>query len=757
MASTTAKIRRPRRRSLGYRVGRVGLKALIVVLLVGVIVPPLAGAIGFSTLLFLPLPGSIPEEREAVEALPSYVFDSTGRQIAVFREFDLTVPTQPEDIPEVMINAVVAAEDRRFWEHNGVDVNGVARAAQENLDARGIVQGGSTITQQYVKNQFLSSERTFDRKIREAILATKLEREMTKDEIMFGYLDTAYFGSGAYGVGAAAKSYFDKPVADLTLSEAALLAGIIPAPTKWSPRNNPLEADFRRRVVLDSMLDAGYITTEEHSKARPMTVWPADRGEPFGPATVIVSTLAKGATDLHYFVDYVEQELLDRIGPEQLYRGGLRIDTTLDLELQEMAEETIASRLKGTESPLEMSLVTVDPKTGWVVAMVAGRDYEKSQVNLATGGSTGFQPGSSFKPIVLAEAFRQGISPYSKYDAPGIWDVPNCADERCTISNAGGGGYGSVDLYTATHKSINTVFGQLIVDVGTTETAQLAHDMGITRITPDRRYGVSLSLGAYEVSPLDMAASYAVLVNRGIRKDVTGVSMVTDSNGDVVLDHVNRVGTQVLPEAVADTVVDTMRGVIDGGTGKRASIGRPAAGKTGTAQDERAAWFVGVTPQYATSVWMGYSDSNRPLRNIRGVGKVQGGTHPAIAWGNFMRKAHAELDVISFPEPGPLPRPLSEEEFEPGTGQGRLTPQDTLPDIRLGGRSPIRVTPKDCDGDCVQHSEQVIRTTTTTQAPRVSSSGSSSPTTTRAAPATTAPATTTTSPPASSSASNSDG
>lgn len=636
--------------------------------LVAVFLPPVAAAVAVTTLIRAPLPvGDLPDERDTVLAEPSLVYDASGRQIALFRGFDQSKEVEPGDVPQVLIDAVVAIEDQRFWEHAGIDYEGIARAARTNLEVGGVAQGGSTITQQLVKNLYLTREQTFERKVEEALLAVELEKRMTKDEILFGYLTSSYFGSGAYGIGAAAEIYFDKPVSELDISEAATLAGVVQAPSRLSPYVDRDAAEERRRLVLEAMLEQGYLDEAEHERQVKRRLWSADdAGPPGSPVTLLVPRPAKGAIHYPYFVDYVEAELLDRLGPDQVYNGGLTVETTIDPQLQAVAEAAVAERLDGTEYPVEMAVVTVDPTTGHVVAMVGGRDHDASQVNLATGGSTGFQPGSSFKTLVLARAFEMGLGPETRYPAPAAWSVPGCTGDQCTVSNYDHRGRGAISLRTATHLSVNTVFAQLVLDVGLGETVDLARSFGLDRLDPDGTYGASLALGAAESSPLEMASAYGVLAARGVRVAPTGILRVIDRDGNVLIDNRARPGERVVSEVTADNVTDVLTGVVTDGTGRRADIGRPVAGKTGTAQAYRAAWFVGYTPQYATAVWMGHADRLAPLRNINGVGNVTGGSHPAIAWNRIMTAAHDGLEVAEFPEPAEIvPIADSIDEMEP--------------------------------------------------------------------------------------------
>ena len=667
------------------------LRVVLALAISAVVVPPVAGAVAGLTLLRAPLPGDLPDQRPQIEAVPSVAFDRFGNQIAVFRGFDRTVPIEIGDVPEIVNLAVVAIEDQRFYEHNGVDFEGVARAAQVNLEFGEIVQGGSTITQQYIKNAYLSGDRTFERKFREALLATELEEQLSKDEILFRYLESSYFGAGAYGIGAAAEVYFSKPVSELDISEAATLAGILQAPHRLSPRVDIEAAEARRRLVLQAMLDQEIITIEEHEREAARTLWSAtDPDHPGGRVTVVSAPPPNGALDHPYFVDWIEAQLLEELGPDLLYRGGLRIQTTIDPDLQRAAERSVAARLENTEYPVEMSLVSIEPATGHVVAMVGGRDHEASQVNLATGGTTGFQPGSSFKPIVLAEAFTQGIGPDTVYPAPAEWEVPGCTGSQCTISNYDNAERGDITLREATRASVNTVFAELVTDVSIDRTVQLARALGLERIDPAADYGPSLALGSAETSTLEMASAYGTFANRGVRLAPIGVVRVIDPNDNVLIDRTARGGTQVLDAAVADNITDVLVDVVTEGTGRRAAVsGHPIAGKTGTGQEYRAAWFVGYTPSLATAVWMGHADALAPLRQINGVARVTGGSHPAIAFSDFMTVALAGTEPESFPPPPEL--------VQVETAADVIEADDAT---SAGGRGPFTEISSDCDGSC---------------------------------------------------------
>ena len=711
MARSRSRSHRHQRRARSSRIwrsARLGTKFALVIATTMLLLPVTAGGVAVATILFARLPGNLPEQKPAYEALPSSVFDARGNLIGVFREFDLTVPITQQDVPQILKDAVVASEDRRFWTHRGVDVTGIGRAAWANYQSGGTVQGGSTITQQYVKNAYLSGERTVSRKLREAVLATQLERHMTKQEILFNYLNTVYFGSGTYGVGAAAASYFGKPTNQLTLSEAATLAGIIPAPTDYSPRVNPKVSEERREVVLAEMLDQGLISQTQFDEARPLEIWRVTDGPKPAKATPVLGPPPKGALAYPYFVNWIEQQLLARLGPAKLYRSGLRIETTIVPELQAKAEAAIKKSLAGTEAPLDMALVTVEPATGLVKAMVSGRDYNQSQVNLGTGGTLGFQPGSSFKAFVLAAALETGnINPETKYDAPGKYKVPNCDEgsEGCWVYNYDGGAtnYGKMTLRAATAQSLNTVYAQLVLDSGIQHTAEVANRLGIKSIDPQASHGVSLALGAEEVSPLEMAGAYATFANLGVYQEPTGILRVLDKSGNILIDNSARVGNRALALGVATTVTDVLKGVVTGGTGVGAKLDkRPVAGKTGTAEDYRAAWFVGYTPQLSTAVWMGYVDASRSLRNINGVGAVTGGTIPTTAWADFMRSALEGTPIVEFPPPGPLPTP-TKADFQPGATAAAADtekPRQIDTQLRPPRANSVIDTPSDCGGPC---------------------------------------------------------
>jgi penicillin-binding protein 1A len=613
----------------------------------------------------------------------SVVYDASGQVVARFHEHDRHVPVEPGDIPEHLLQAVVAAEDSSFHRHDGIDLRGALRALVADVRAGGVEQGGSTITQQYVKNAFTGSERTLGRKLREAVLARRLERALEKDEILFRYLSTVYFGNGAYGVGAASSVYFRKPVSDLTLSEAALLAGVIPAPSRYDPRANPEGAERKRVIVLDKMLEHGYIDARQHAEAVEERVWASP--EPPPPTATVVRPPASVHDRHPYFVDYVRRYVGARIGEEALRRGGLEIHTTLDVRAQQAAERAVADSLAGVAPPVDMALVALEPRTGFVRALVGGRDFAApgGQVNLALGrcparpgggvdvaarcweaddlvvdgGGTGRQPGSAWKPFVLAAALEEGVPATAVYRAPASYRVPGCGHgEGCVIRNFGVRGFGRTTLASATVRSINTVYAQVVKEVGVATVGRMAKRLGVTTawVAAPRRHGLSYALGVQEVSPLDMASAYGVFAAGGLRASPTPVRYVRGPDGEVIEDNRSPSPQRVLAGTVASAVTDILERAVERGTGRRAAIERAAAGKTGTAQAFRDAWFVGYTPRLSTAVWMGNRDRAVPLVDINGVRAVTGGSFPADTWRRFMSVA---LDGLPEPSPDPPPAP----------------------------------------------------------------------------------------------------
>jgi penicillin-binding protein 1A len=678
----------------GWQVQVVGGSSTLWWLTIGAVVlallfPVIVSAVLLQT-FYNPPSKKLPDAIPGVGSRITRITDGSGQLIGTLHRFETHIPVRPSDITPVLRDAVIAVEDQRFYSHKGVDLRAVARALWADLQGGSYEQGASTITQQYVKRIYTGPQRSLARKLREATLASRVEKQLSKDEILFRYLGDIYLGSGAYGVGAAAETYFRTPVKELNLSQAATLAGLIQSPSRHEPRANLAGAEERRQVVLRAMLDQDRIGQAEYSAAlgQRLRLATDDDTAPSLSATLVYPP-EQVDTKYPYFVDYVRRYLIARYGEDRVYQGGLQVQTTIDTRLQGFAEEAVKSTLSGTSPPLEMSLVSLDPNNGYVKALVGGRDFTESQVNLALGncegipkaepgepicidgGGTGRQPGSSFKPFTLAKAFEEGIGPEKVYPAPSAYTFRGCRPtpgSGCTVHNAEGGGYGALPLRQATAHSVNTVFAQLVLDAGIPETAEMAHRLGVTMVSPDGKipkgpnkgtsYGGSLTLGSAETSPLDMAAAFGVFARRGEQFPATPVIKVTDAEGEVLEDNSTRRGRRVVQEAIADNVNDVLKGTIAFGTGRAADIGRPngTAGKTGTSEDYSDAWFVGYTQKLVASVWMGYADSQKPLVNIKGAGRVFGGTFPAETWKAFMQRALEGVPDTPFPPPGPLPR-----------------------------------------------------------------------------------------------------
>jgi penicillin-binding protein 1A len=563
-----------------------------------------------------------------------------------------------EEIPEVLKNAVIAAEDRDFFRHRGVDPIGISRAAYHDIRGTSASrQGGSTITQQYVKKTYLTSEETFTRKIKEAVMAMKLEQELSKEEILTRYLNTVYFGRGAYGVQAASRAWFKHDIEALDAGEAAFLAGLLRNPNSADPYRGerPLaEAIRRRRVVLQAMREEGYITVEEEEafNAVPMDpeapgVEPQDR---FIKPPPVPSTLGEDVAGAEwgseYFAEYVRQWLIEEFGEDLVYGGGLKVYTTLDQRMQKAAYDAVTTTLDREGDP-SGALVAIDDK-GHVKAMMGGTDFANNKFNLATGStgaaSAGRPGGSTFKVFALAEAVREGYSIRSLMPAPSTIEIdePECRRGGDVWKVRGGPG-GPISLVTATKNSTNTVFAQLMVQLEPENVVQMAREMGVT--APGLDPNCAMVLGSENASVVDMAAAYSTLANEGIARTPIVVTRVEFPDGTVR--NYTAEERQVLTPEQAGRVTYALQQVIQGGTGREANIGRPAAGKTGTTQANADAWFVGYTPTLTAAVWMGYPEGMIPMTNVHGM-SVQGGNFPSRIWNKFMTVAMANQEAVDF-------------------------------------------------------------------------------------------------------------
>ncbi|MBI4729193.1 MAG: PBP1A family penicillin-binding protein [Acidobacteria bacterium] len=551
-----------------------------------------------------------------------------------------------DQVPRRVREAVVAVEDSRFYRHAGVDVRALARALLVDASRGRVVEGGSTITQQYVKNTMVSTERSLRRKLREAALAVQLERRYSKDEILERYLNTVYFGQGAYGIQAAAATFFGHEAHRLSLPEGALLAGLIRSPARYDPLAGPVAARARRNFVLRRMREEGYLSPREEVRAArsPLGLKPR-----VGPRRYPAA----------YFVDYV-QGLIQRdprfraLGAtvservNSLFKGGLRIYTTLDLRLQRAAEEASRRTLPYARDPYN-AFVAMDPRTGAISAMVGGRDYFSAddpyaKLNLAVKSRR--QPGSSFKPFTLVAALEQGIPLERVYRGGSAIDIPLPGGETWAVRNYESMSFGSeLTLREATARSVNVVYAQVVREIGAAKVVEVARRMGVT--APLSPYP-SIALGAQEVSPLELATGYATLANGGYAVAPTAITRITDARGKVLWrGRVER--RRTLTPAIVALADDALRDVIARGTGRRQQIGRPAAGKTGTADEYHDAWFAGFVPQMVAVSWVGFPAGQVSMVPPRTRIRVVGGSWPGSIWRDFMIAALKGVAVEPFP------------------------------------------------------------------------------------------------------------
>ncbi len=578
------------------------------------------------------------------------------RVLAILRGDESRVLVSSEAIAPIMKQAIVAAEDKRFYEHNGVDMRGIVRALWQDIRSQSVVEGGSTITQQYVKNAYSRNEQTIARKVREAALAWQLTQTRSKDQILTAYLNTIYFGNGAYGILQAARTYFaGKSAAELTLPEAALLAGVPASPSIYDPVQHPVAARQRRAYVLEQLYEQGRITRIEQRRAnatplpRPEDVrLPGTRG----PAP--------------YFVGYVTDQLVARYGAERTFGGGLEVTTTIDLDLQDKAREAIQKVLRNPDGPAA-ALVAIDPRSGAVKAMFGGTNFRRSQFNLATQAER--QPGSSFKPIVLATAFRKGIAPSTRITSKPI--QIDAGDRLWPVSNYEGNYLGAVDLATAMVHSDNSVYAQLTNIVGPRSIVETARKLGIRSKLPAY---FAIGLGFVAVNPLDMTRAYATIANDGKRVDGSIMGDVPRVVQEVRFRRTGKsrknepVGQPVLAPAEAEQLTSILSRVVEQGTGQRAQLpGRQVAGKTGTNDDYADAWFVGYTPELAVAVWVGYPNELKPMETEFNGEPVAGGTLPALIWKAFMTRALAKEKPKSFSPPSYQPASDLRVVFRDGT------------------------------------------------------------------------------------------
>jgi penicillin-binding protein 1A len=575
----------------------------------------------------------------------SKIYSSDGKLLAILHGEENREPIPLAAIPAHVRNAVIAIEDQRFALHDGVDITALGRALVVNATGGSIEQGGGTITMQLARNAYLRDRtKTLQRKWDEMVLARRLETTMTKDQILEEYLNSVYFGRGAYGIQAASEAFFDKPAWRLTVGEGALLAGFIRAPEEYDPVSLPEQAFGRRTSVLTAMQRNGMLDTAGRVAAERETLTFAARSMTNG-----IRMMTKYGSA---FVEYVKQSLLadPRLGTtsqeraDRLFNGGLRITTTLDAVAQHAAEETIADVLDRKNDP-SAALASVDPTTGAIRAMAG--EVDAQGFNLAAQGRR--QPGSAFKPFTLVAALEEGFSLYDGYSGSAPRNIPLDNGTVWKVHNYEGSASGYMNLIRATELSVNAVYAQLVMDVGPGKVVSAAQRMGITsRLDPYP----SITLGGLTigVSTLEMASAYGTLAAQGMAHRPYAVVNVLDRKGEKII--VNEPApVRGLETDVANRAAAVLERVVENGTGKRAQgLGRPAAGKTGTTDDYRDSWFVGFTPQLSTAVWIGYPKARIPLVNIHGLPRVYGGSLPAEIWTRFMTAALEGEPVMDFPE-----------------------------------------------------------------------------------------------------------
>ena len=632
MEKRTGAARRTNRPRNNSKSGGIGKRVFLGVLII-VLVMVLGVGCGFLT-------ATMNTREDLADVRPpasSQIYDINGNELANIHAEENRVPVSIRQIPKDLQNAFVAVEDNRFYDHIGVDPKGILRAVVSNITSKEVAEGGSTITQQLAKNAYLTQERTMKRKIQEVFLALRLEQQYTKQEILELYLNQIYFGQGAYGVQAAAKTYFGKDVSELDTNECAVLAGIPKSPNYYSPLNSMEAAQKRKATVLDQMVKYGYMNamTANSLKKEPLK-------------------LAKPHADDNsntpkYFVNYVIQELINKYGADAVYKDGLKIYTTIDMDMQRAAEEAMknlpnsSTDANGNKQP-QGALVAIDPATGYIKAMVGGRGTD--QFNRATMAER--QPGSAFKPFVFAAALESDYSPSSMIDDKplkiGDWSPQNY---NRTFN-------GMVSLRYTAEQSLNVPTVKLAQEIGLDKVIYYAKEMGISSFVMDgssahndKNFAITLGGLTRGVTPLELTSAYGTFANSGIHVAPVAIIKVLDRNGKI-MEEARPETKQVMKRSSAEELTSMLMGVVQRGTGTRANIGRPAAGKTGTTSDYLDAWFVGYVPDLVCGVWVGCDDN-------ASLGGMTGGATPAVIWKAFMSKALNGTPVKQFEGVSPPP------------------------------------------------------------------------------------------------------
>ena len=629
--------RRKRKRRSIVLIGALLLASLIALLL---------ATVAFTGQQILLSQCTLNELRSPKLGANSFLYTANGQMLGVVPSATNRQPLPLDKIAPALPQATVAIEDARFWQHGALDYQGILRAFYQDVAHGHVVQGGSTITQELVRNLFIGTpQQTLARKIKEACLATRFFQRNTRKQILTDYLNEVFYGRHAYGAEAGARTYFSKPATKLTLVQAALLAGLPQAPSVFDPISNPRAARIRRNQVLHAMFKNGYINERQLRKS-------LHKGLQLRPGHLY--------SELHQpnFFGWATQQLGNKFGQKQVELGGLKVTTTLDPRLQALATQAVSHVLHTSTDPAA-AVVAIDPQTGDVKAMV---DYLPSgkamQFNLATQAHR--STGSSFKPITLATALSEGVSLNSVFTGPpeifitypacatnnGPWDVHNFADETA----------GTMNLADATQNSVNTIFAQLIAKVGVNNVVAMAHHLGITEPSgpksPYFKPVCAITLGSVGFTPLEMADVYATFADGGVHHAPQAFTSVRGADGKDI--DLNDQGTRVLSPSVVANLDYALQKVVTSGTGTAAALpSRPVAGKTGTAENFQDAWFCGYVPQLATCVWVGYPKGEISLYNVEGVGEVAGGTLPAEIWRAFMEPAVSKLPVKDFPTGNP--------------------------------------------------------------------------------------------------------
>ena len=641
-------IRRAQKRRLRVQKKRrrhAAIVAIVLVLVVGGIV-----AVGFGGAAAFESSCSLSELRP-VSTGPqggpanTFVYAANGSLLGSIPAEKNRQPVALSQMSPWMAKATVAIEDRRFYKHGGVDYKGIVRAAIRDLRAGKVVQGGSTITQQLVRNLYISRQRTFKRKIKEACLAIKLARNKSKDWILGSYMNAVYYGNHAYGIEAAAQTYFSRRARTLTLDQSALLAGLPQAPSVFDPIHRPLDALERRDEVLRAMLENGVLTRRQFASAI------ADRDLHLVPGKLYTRIREP------YFFSYVRDQLIAEYGANTVRTGGLKVYTTIDPRLQAAARRAIVDTLSSRTDPAS-ALVSIDPATGAIKAMAAVTPGSSgNEFNLVAQAKR--QAGSTFKMFVLAAAVDEGINPATTYYVSGPFHYqPDPYSPAWNVTTYDHTYLGSTSIANATLHSDNTVYAQLTLDVGPKKVAEMAHWLGVRSplTTKEGAYVPSLGLGAIPVSPLDLASSYATIAAGGIYSKPMAIRKVVLGNGKVDTDagwgEPSR--KRVITPGVAYTVTQILEQNMQYGTGTGAYFGRPAAGKTGTTDNYADAWFCGYTPQLEATIWIGYPRGEVPMLNVHGIA-VSGPTFPATIWKSFMATAVGRKQPVDFKEPSVMP------------------------------------------------------------------------------------------------------